>query len=51
MKPSGRSFSYKQMHMIRFKDGRSVEHWAVRDDASLMLQLTGDLNLPRPAKL
>jgi predicted ester cyclase len=50
-KPSGRNFAYKQMHMIRFKDGRSVEHWAVRDDASLMRQLTGDLNAQRPAKL
>ena len=38
---TGRSFSYRQMHMIRIVDGRGAEHWAVRDDASLMRQLTG----------
>ena len=37
---TGRQFSYKQMHMIRIEDGKGVEHWAVRDDASLMRQLT-----------
>lgn len=41
--PRGREFAYKQMHMIRFADGKSVEHWAVRDDASLMRQLTADV--------
>jgi hypothetical protein len=39
--PTGRRFAYPQMHMIRFQDGLGVEHWAVRDDASLMRQLTG----------
>lgn len=37
---TGRPFSYNQMHMIRIDDGKGVEHWAVRDDASLMRQLT-----------
>jgi len=37
---TGRPFSYNQMHMIRMRDGKSVEHWAVRDDATLMRQLT-----------
>ena len=37
---TGRPFSYNQMHMIRMRDGKSVEHWAVRDDAALMRQLT-----------
>jgi predicted ester cyclase len=37
---TGRSFSYRQMHMIRMVDGRGAEHWAVRDDAGLMRQLT-----------
>ena len=36
-----RPFSYKQMHMIRMENGKGVEHWAVRDDAGLMRQLTG----------
>jgi ketosteroid isomerase-like protein len=38
--PSGNTFSYRQMHLLRMRDGRAVEHWAVRDDASLMRQLT-----------
>ena len=37
---TGRPFSYKQMHMIRVHEGKGVEHWAVRDDAGLMRQLT-----------
>lgn len=38
--PTGREFSYRQMHLIRFAGGKGVEHWAVRDDAGLMRQLT-----------
>ena len=38
---TGPAFSYRQMHMIRFEQGTSAEHWAVRDDATLMRQLTG----------
>ena len=37
---SGRTFAYKQMHMVRLQGGKGIEHWAVRDDASLMRQLT-----------
>jgi len=37
---TGRRFAYKQIHIIRVVDGRGVEHWAVRDDTSLMQQLT-----------
>ena len=37
---TGRTFSYKQMHIIRIVEGKGVEHWAVRDDATLMRQLT-----------
>jgi steroid delta-isomerase-like uncharacterized protein len=37
---TGRSFAYKQIHIIRMRDGKGVEHWAIRDDASLMRQLT-----------
>ena len=37
---TGRAFAYKQMHMIRLEEGLGVEHWAVRDDAGLMRQLT-----------
>ncbi len=37
---TGRTFSYRQMHMIRVEHGKGVEHWAVHDDATLMRQLT-----------
>jgi len=37
---TGRTFSYKQMHLVRMADGQGIEHWAVRDDAALMRQLT-----------
>jgi predicted ester cyclase len=46
---TGRTFAYKQMHMIRVVNGKGVEHWAVRDDATLMRQLTGQLPAPEPA--
>ena len=45
---TGRGFAYKQMHVVRFADGKAVEHWAVRDDAALMRQLT-DGGRPEPA--
>lgn len=32
-------FAYRHIHLLRFENGRSIEHWAVRDDASLMRQL------------
>lgn len=41
MPATGRRFAYDQMHIIRIADGKGVEHWAVRDDASLMRQLAG----------
>ena len=39
--PTGRRFAYSQIHIVRVVDGKTVEHWAVRDDAGLMRQLTG----------
>lgn len=39
--PTGRTFAYAHMHIMRFQDGLSIEHWAVRDDAALMRQLQG----------
>jgi len=37
--PTGRSFQQAQMHFVRFRDGKGVEHRAVRDDLGLMQQL------------
>ena len=38
---TGRTFAYRQMHLIRMRGDRGTEHWAVRDDAALHRQLTG----------
>jgi len=37
--PTGRHISQEQMHIVRVDAGLIVEHWAVRDDLSLMRQL------------
>ncbi len=37
--PTGRSFQQAQMHFVRFRDGKGVEHRAVRDDLGMMQQL------------
>jgi predicted ester cyclase len=39
--PSGRRFTVREMHMVRFAGGREAEHWAVRDEASLERTLRG----------
>jgi hypothetical protein len=37
--PTNRPFAYRQVHLIRFQDGKGVEHWAVRDDLSFLRQV------------
>ncbi|MEQ9335960.1 MAG: ester cyclase, partial [Miltoncostaeaceae bacterium] len=37
--PTDRPFTARHMHMLRMRDGRSSEHWAVRDDLSMLQQL------------
>jgi steroid delta-isomerase-like uncharacterized protein len=44
--PTGRSFRQAQMHLVRFRDGKGVEHREVRDDLGLMQQLGV---IPEPA--
>ncbi len=39
MPPTGRSVRQDQMHFIHFRDGKVVEHRAVRDDLGMMRQL------------
>jgi len=46
MAPTGRSFRQAQMHFVRFRDGKGIEHRAVRDDLGMMRQL-GVTNLVR----
>jgi predicted ester cyclase len=37
--PTGREVHYDYVHVVRFQDGKVVEHWGVRDDLTLMRQL------------
>ena len=37
--PTDRPFAFRQVHVVRFQDGLGVEHWAVRDDLTLLRQL------------
>lgn len=36
--PTGRSFTVRQAHFQRVRDGLVVEHWAVRDDQGMALE-------------
>jgi predicted ester cyclase len=45
--PTQRSVAVKQVHIVRFQDGKGIEHWAVRDDLTLLRQL-GVLPTERP---
>jgi predicted ester cyclase len=37
--PTNRPFAFRQVHIVRFHDGKGIEHWAVRDDLTLLRQL------------
>lgn len=39
MARTGRAFRVQHMHRLRMRDGRSSEHWAVRDDLGMLQQL------------
>jgi Predicted ester cyclase len=39
MPPSGKSATWQQIHILRFADGKQVEHWAVIDQLSMLQQL------------
>lgn len=43
---SGKAFNYTQSHWFRIADGKLAEHWATRDDLTVMLQL-GVVTAPR----
>jgi predicted ester cyclase len=47
--PTNRRFAYRHIHIVRFDGGKAIEHWAVRDDAALMRQLSGELTAAGPA--
>jgi predicted ester cyclase len=37
--PTGREVAYEYVHFLRYRDGKAVEQWGVRDDMKLMRQL------------
>jgi predicted ester cyclase len=37
--PTGKRFSARQSHWFRVEEGKLAEHWAIRDDLTVMLQL------------
>lgn len=37
--PTNREVAYDYVHIVKFRDGKAAEHWAVRDDMTLMRQL------------
>jgi predicted ester cyclase len=37
--PTNRHFAFRQVHIVRFQDGKGIEHWAVRDDLSFLRQV------------
>ncbi len=50
--PTNRPFAVRQVHIVRFREGKGVESWAVRDDLGLMRQLgvlSGQPDRPVPA--
>lgn len=46
--PTGRQVAYEYVHFLRFRDGKAVEHWSVRDDMTLMRQLGVVPERPEP---
>lgn len=47
--PTGRSFAVRQVHMLRLEDDLIREHWAVRDDLGVLVQL-GVVDAPTPSR-
>jgi predicted ester cyclase len=39
MEPTGKAVSWSHIHIFRVTDGKIAEHWAVRDDPSMLKQL------------
>ncbi len=37
--PTGRKASWTEIHILRFRDGKIVEHWGNLDMATMMMQL------------
>ena len=49
IQPTNREVAMDYVHILRFADGKAVEHWSVRDDMALMRQLGVISGPPAPA--
>jgi predicted ester cyclase len=48
--PTNQSVAFRQVHIVRFQEGKVAEHWVVRDDLGLGRQLGAIPSQPgRPA--
>jgi predicted ester cyclase len=49
--PTNRPFAFRQVHIVRFQDGKGIEHWAVRDDLGFLRQVVAFPSQPaRPVR-
>ncbi|MDA0988902.1 MAG: ester cyclase [Chloroflexi bacterium] len=39
MPPTGKSAQFDEIHIVRFSNGKAVEHWGLSDDLGMMMQL------------
>jgi predicted ester cyclase len=46
--PTNREVAVDYVHIVRFRDGKAVEYWSVRDDMALMRQLGALPGQPAP---
>jgi predicted ester cyclase len=51
MPPTGREVAYDYVHIVRYRDGKAVEHWGIRDEMTLMRQLGVLPGRPAPASV
>lgn len=49
IQPTNREVAYDYIHIVRFRDGKAIEHWGIRDDMTLMRQLGAMPERPAPA--
>ena len=47
MPPTGNAVRQDHMHFVRFRNGKAVEDWGVRDDLGMMQQLGA---IPEPGQ-
>ena len=48
--PTNSSFSVEHIHILRFEEGKAVEHWGIHDNLSFMQQL-GAIPAPPAARV